>query len=227
MKLQPELSNWILYEDDDIVVINKPSGLLSVPGKSEHHKECVMTYLSSTHPTALIVHRLDMDTSGIMIVALHKDAHRALSIQFQDRQVDKTYYALCQGRCSLMQGHVQLPMRCDWDRRPKQIIDFIHGRHAQTHWQVIEQGTSFFSVKLNPITGRSHQLRLHMRSLGHPILGDVLYADKIGSQRTTRLMLHASEIEFTHPRTLQPITIKCAPDFSITGIDSATGDIKR
>lgn len=221
MKLQPEATDWILYQDEDVIVINKPSGLLSVPGKSEHHKECVFTHLSATHPSALIVHRLDMDTSGIMILALHKEAHRALSIQFQNREVDKTYYALCQGLCPENEGYIQLPMRCDWDRRPKQIIDFLQGRHAQTQWQVIEQSKTFFSVKLKPITGRSHQLRLHMKSLGHPILGDVLYADDASIKRAARLMLHAGEIEFTHPCTLQPITIKCEPEFLTTGIDHA------
>lgn len=192
-------SDWILYQDDDIILINKPSGLLSVPGKSEQHKTCALSHIQQTHADALIVHRLDMDTSGIMLLARNKASHRALSIQFQDRQVDKTYYALCCGHANLRHGSIQLPMRCDWDRRPRQIIDFNFGRYAQTHWRILDQFDHHFSVQLTPITGRSHQLRLHMKSIGHPILGDNLYADQKSINSVDRLMLHAGELNFTHP----------------------------
>lgn len=213
MNKTPPLNDWILYADEHIIVINKPSGLLSVPGKSEENKECVLTHLHQTYPDALIVHRLDMDTSGIMILALNKQAHRALSIQFQDRKVNKKYYALCAGRLTTNTGFIQLPMRCDWDRRPKQIIDFVHGRSAQTYWHKIDQFEEYFSVELRPITGRSHQLRLHMKSLGHPILGDNLYADSTSINNYSRLMLHAGELEFTHPETHQQMKIKSSPTF--------------
>lgn len=213
MNKTPPKTDWILYADEQLIVINKPSGLLSVPGKSEQNKECVLTHLHKTHPEALIVHRLDMDTSGIMVLAMNKQAHRSLSIQFQDRKVNKKYYALCAGRLLTKAGYIQLPMRCDWDRRPKQIIDFNHGRSAQTHWQIMTQFKNHFSVELSPITGRSHQLRLHMKSLGHPILGDNLYADPVSIAEHSRLMLHAGELEFSHPETQQILKIKSSPEF--------------
>lgn len=213
MNKTPPTTDWILYADEQLIIINKPSGLLSVPGKSEQNKECVLTHLHKTHPEALIVHRLDMDTSGIMVLALNKQAHRSLSIQFQDRKVNKKYYALCAGKLLAKEGYIQLPMRCDWDRRPKQIIDFIHGRSAQTHWRIMTQFENYFSVELSPITGRSHQLRLHMKSLGHPILGDNLYADPVSITDHPRLMLHAGELEFSHPETQQRLKIKSSPEF--------------
>jgi tRNA pseudouridine32 synthase/23S rRNA pseudouridine746 synthase len=210
--IQPD-SDWLHYEDQDIIVINKPSGLLSVPGKSEANKTCVLTHLYPSHPDALIVHRLDMDTSGILVLARNKASHRHLSIQFQDRKVSKVYYALCAGLLKKPYGSINLPMRCDWDNRPKQIIDFIHGRHAQTDWQLLNQFDGYFSLALFPITGRSHQLRLHMQALGHPILGDNFYADKKSFMMSERLMLHAGQISFTHPTTLEPMTFKCPARF--------------
>lgn len=207
--------DWILYQDDYLIAINKPSGLLSVPGKRPEHKFCAITQLNKTHPEALIVHRLDMDTSGLLLLARDKDTHRALSILFQERKVDKTYVALCQGKLLKPEGRICLPMRCDWDNRPKQIIDFIHGRSAQTDWQLITQYDDYFSVKLHPITGRSHQLRLHMKSLGHPILGDNLYADNQTKNAKNRLMLHAEIIEFNHPKTGEHLKIECPNSFFV------------
>jgi len=206
-------TNWILYEDNDIVIVNKPSGLLSVPGKRDEHKTCVLSYLHLTHPDALIVHRLDMDTSGILLLARNKLAHRSLSIQFQERQIDKVYYALCSGIIEQQRGYINLPMRCDWERRPRQIIDFIAGRHAQTQWRVIQQFDDHFAVALYPKTGRSHQLRLHMKSIGHPILGDNFYSDKKSFNMSSRLMLHAGEISFHHPATETIITFSCPAKF--------------
>ncbi|WP_044410693.1 RluA family pseudouridine synthase [Thiomicrospira microaerophila] len=200
--------DWIVYEDRDIIILNKPSGLLSVPGKSEQHKHCVLSYIHLTHPDALIVHRLDMDTSGLLLLARNKASHRNLSIQFQDRQVHKMYFACCAGQIEEPEGEIQLPMRCDWERRPRQIIDFTHGRHAQTRWQLIKQHTDHFSVALYPITGRSHQLRLHMKSLGHPILGDNFYSDRKSFTMADRLMLHAQKLTFQHPTTHEFITIE-------------------
>jgi tRNA pseudouridine32 synthase / 23S rRNA pseudouridine746 synthase len=213
--IQPD-PDWLLYEDQDIVIINKPSGLLSVPGKSEANKTCVLTYLHQSHPDALIVHRLDMDTSGILVLARNKASHRHLSMQFQDRQVSKVYYALCAGQLEKTTGSINLPMRCDWDNRPKQIIDFIHGRHAQTDWQLLDQFNEYFSLALYPITGRSHQLRLHMQALGHPILGDNFYADTKSFMMTERLMLHAGRIIFTHPTTGENMKIDCPAAFLAT-----------
>lgn len=207
---------WILYIDDDIIIVNKPSGMLSVPGRGANKQACLISHIQSRYPEALIVHRLDMDTSGLMVLARSKESHRHLSRQFQERQTDKTYLAVCSGIASQTQGKTCLPMRCDWDRRPLQMIDFKQGKHAETKWQIIEQYSHSFLVKLTPITGRSHQLRLHMKSLGHPILGDNLYADHFSLNLTPRLMLHAQQLGFTHPVSLEPIKFECPAEFDWT-----------
>ena len=205
--------SWILYVDDDIIMANKPSGMLSVPGRGETRQACLISHIQTRYPEALIVHRLDMDTSGLMVLARSKESHRHLSRQFQERQTQKSYQAMCSGIPSQQQGKICLPMRCDWERRPLQMIDFKQGKSAETQWRVIEQYKETFLVELTPITGRSHQLRLHMKSLGHPILGDNLYADTISLNLTPRLMLHAQQLGFTHPTTLQPMCFNCAAEF--------------
>lgn len=205
--------DWILYHDDDIIVANKPSGLLSVPGRGPDKQACLLSHVQTVYPDALIVHRLDMDTSGLMVLARSAEAHRNLSRQFQERQTDKTYLALCAGLPSENTGSVSLPMRCDWERRPLQMIDFVHGKYAETHWQRLQQYNGFFSVQLTPITGRSHQLRLHMKMLGHPILGDNLYADLQSLQRMPRLMLHAYSLSFSHPTTGKAMHFVCEHEF--------------
>lgn len=191
--------DWIIFEDEDLLAINKPSGILSVPGKPPNPTPCVQDYLPASQAGLLTIHRLDMDTSGILLMAKNKMAHRCMSMAFQNRETTKVYQAVCAGVLNSWQGKIQLPMRCDWDNRPLQCIDFVQGRHAQTHWQGIKQQRDHFSVKLFPITGRSHQLRLHMKMLGHPILGDILYADKTTQDASCRLLLHASELQFQHP----------------------------
>ncbi len=205
--------NWVLYSDDDIIVANKPSGLLSVPGRGDDKQECLGYHLSKIYDELFIVHRLDMDTSGLMVIARHKEAHRHLSRQFQERQTQKTYYAICAGKPSQAQGSIKLPMRCDWERRPLQMIDFKQGKSAETFWQIEQQNPNSFVVKLTPITGRSHQLRLHMKSLGHPILGDNLYADPDSLHAAKRLMLHAQTLSFTHPCTEKSMHFECLAEF--------------
>lgn len=205
--------NWVLYSDDDIIVANKPSGLLSVPGRGDDKQECLGYHLSKIYDELFIVHRLDMDTSGLMVIARHKEAHRHLSRQFQERQTQKTYYAICAGKPSQTQGLIKLPMRCDWERRPLQMIDFKQGKSAETFWQIKQQNHNSFVVKLTPITGRSHQLRLHMKSLGHPILGDNLYADSTSLHAAKRLMLHAQTLSFTHPRSEKSMHFECPAEF--------------
>jgi tRNA pseudouridine32 synthase/23S rRNA pseudouridine746 synthase len=207
-------ADWILYEDDDIIIVNKPSGLLSVPGKRDEHKHCALSHLHLSHPDALIVHRLDMDTSGILLLARNKPSHRNLSIQFQERRINKVYYAHCAGVLEKPSGAINLPMRCDWERRPRQIIDFVSGRSAQTEWQLVKQMGDYFSVNLHPVTGRSHQLRLHMKSLGHPILGDNFYSDANSYLMAPRLLLHAQELSFHHPTINKKITITKAAAFN-------------
>ncbi|WP_319381410.1 RluA family pseudouridine synthase [Thiomicrorhabdus sp.] len=193
---------WVLYADQDLLIANKPSGLLSVPGRGLEKQLSLQTLLETHYPGIRIVHRLDMDTSGLMVLAMNADAHRHLSRQFQERQTSKSYLAICSGKPSQNRGTVNLPMRCDWERRPLQMIDFRLGKSARTDWQVLEQTrTEHFLVSLTPITGRSHQLRLHMKSLGHPILGDNLYADRYSLIQAKRLMLHAHQLAFRHPAT--------------------------
>ncbi len=204
---------WILHVDDDIIVVNKPSGMLSVPGRGPDKQECLVSHIQTRYPEALIVHRLDMDTSGLMVLARSKEAHRHLSRQFQERQTQKSYAAVCIGKPSQQSGKICLPMRCDWERRPLQMVDFVHGKYAETHWQRLEQYPQCFFVQLTPITGRSHQLRLHMKSLGHPILGDNLYADPISLNLSERLMLHAQALSFTHPTSQAWLDFTCPAEF--------------
>ena len=207
--------SWILYADSEIVIANKPSGLLSVPGRGPEKQECLVSHLQLLYPEIKIVHRLDMDTSGIMVLALNAKAHRNISRQFQDRETSKTYHAICAGIAGVTEGLTKLPMRCDWERRPLQMIDFKQGKHAETRWKVIEQAVDHFLIELTPITGRSHQLRLHMKSLGHPILGDNLYADPIALSMANRLLLHATRLSFKHPSSGAIMEFTAPAEFSL------------
>lgn len=200
----------ILYQDDDLLVLNKPSGLLSVPGKALEHKDSLQVRVQRVWPTATIVHRLDMATSGLMIMALNKPSHRHISKQFETRLVDKTYYARVFGHFEALSGKVELPLICDWPNRPKQMVSFEHGKAACTHYEVVSTSHNTSLVKLTPITGRSHQLRVHMLSLGHPILGDRLYAHDQAKALSDRLCLHANKISFTHPSTGEPLNFTSA-----------------
>ncbi len=199
---------WVIYEDDALLVINKPSGLLSVPGRNVHPDHNLLAQVHTHCPSALIVHRLDMDTSGLMVLAKNKAAHRHLSIQFQDRLTEKRYQAICYGHPSQPEGRIRLPMRCDWEKRPLQMIDFRQGKAATTLWQAEHLGNGLSLMQLTPITGRSHQLRLHMKMLGHPILGDNLYADTHSLKMSQRLLLHACFLSFTHPTGGQKLTFE-------------------
>lgn len=202
-----------MYEDHSLLVVNKPAGLLSVPGREADPAASLVGQLQTYCPQALIVHRLDMDTSGLMVLAKTPDVHRALSRQFEMRQTKKQYQAICFGKPSQMSGEVIQPMRCDWENRPLQMVDFIHGKFAHTLWQVAQPLDNGFKVLLTPITGRSHQLRLHMKQIGHPILGDNLYADQPTLQASNRLCLHASELTFTHPKTSRPLCFLLDADY--------------
>lgn len=209
----PFSSDWILHIDSEFLIVNKPSGLLSVPGRNLDPLHSLIGQVQIHYADALIVHRLDMDTSGIMVLARNPQAHKHLSQQFQNRQTQKHYQAICFGMPSLQQGYINLPMRCDWERRPLQIIDFQLGKSAQTQWRLVEQQKSRCKIELKPITGRSHQLRLHMKSLGHPILGDNLYADTHSFEMATRLQLHAADLQFYHPQNGEPCKFHCQADF--------------
>ncbi|MDK1288579.1 bifunctional tRNA pseudouridine(32) synthase/23S rRNA pseudouridine(746) synthase RluA [Pseudoalteromonas umbrosa] len=189
----------LLYQDDHMLVINKPSGLLTVPGKDPKHADSVINRINRVFPTAKIVHRLDMATSGILCLAMHKEAHRFLSIQFQDRLTKKRYVARVHGRLESKTGSVDLPLICDWPNRPKQKVCHESGKPSLTHYEVLEYEPNATRVSLTPITGRSHQLRVHMQSLGHVILGDRLYATGDALKAAERLQLHAQMLEICHP----------------------------
>jgi len=191
----------IIYKDDDILIIDKPSGLLTVAGNKEYLKDCLESRIKTQFPDALIVHRLDKDTSGVIILALNKKAHANIGLQFEKRQINKIYIANVWGELSAKTGQVDEPIITDWPNRPKQMIDYERGRNAITNWQVLQVEAGFTRVKLSPLTGRSHQLRLHLQHLGHPILGDNLYAHDEALAMASRLQLHALSLGFTHPVT--------------------------
>ena len=200
----PPLSPYldILYQDESILVANKPSGLLSVPGKAPAHKDSLITRVQRVYPNAAVVHRLDMATSGIMIMALTKAANRFLSHQFASRQTQKRYFARVDGYMHQPAGMVDLPLICDWPNRPKQIVCHERGKPSVTYYSVIERNDHESLVALKPVTGRSHQLRVHMLALGHPILGDRLYAHSTALAKASRLQLHAQTLIIRHPETL-------------------------
>ena len=194
----PQTPLDILHQDHEILVVNKPAGLLSVPGKGEHLADCLLSRVQAAFPQALLVHRLDRDTSGVMIFALTPHAQRHLGLQFERRHVKKTYVARVWGEMAEKTGTVDLPLIVDWPNRPKQKVDFETGRPAQTDWRVVRVETGTTRLRLYPHTGRSHQLRVHMAELGHPILGDPFYAT--GPARDfPRLMLHAEALRIRHP----------------------------
>lgn len=199
----PPLSPYldILYQDDDIIVLNKPSGLLSVPGKAVQHKDSLQLRVMRVFPTATIVHRLDMATSGILIMALNKDSHRQISKQFELRETKKRYIARVCGEVATDKGEIELPLICDWPNRPKQKVCYEYGKKALTRWRVIQRRSTETLMELIPHTGRSHQLRVHMLRLGHPILGDRLYAPPEALSMANRLQLHANQLAFKHPKT--------------------------
>ncbi len=203
----------IIYQDDDLIVLDKPSGLLTVPGKAPEHKDSLEKRVQRVFPTATIVHRLDMATSGLLLMALNKPAHREISRQFQHRETSKKYIARIYGHPEQTSGSIELPLICDWPNRPKQMVDFERGKHALTHWQVIESEDNATRVELTPVTGRSHQLRVHMQQLGHPILGDRLYATGDALATAPRLQLHAMELAVTHPVSQQRLAFEAPCPF--------------
>lgn len=189
----------IIHHDHEILVVDKPAGLLSVPGKGDDRADCLIARLAGPFPEVLLVHRLDLDTSGVMVFALTPHAQRHLGLQFEHRQTRKSYIARLAGRLEPATGRVDAPLTVDWPNRPRQMIDAENGRPAQTDWRVIRAGDDETRVRLHPLTGRSHQLRVHMLSLGHPILGDPLYAEGPARDDHPRLMLHAETLRFRHP----------------------------
>lgn len=229
----------VLHADRWLVVVDKSTGLLSVPGIGPEKSDCLVARVARALPGARIVHRLDRDTSGVIVLALDAATHRALSVQFQERRTSKRYIAIVAGDPPRDSGEVDLPIRKDLDDPPRQIVDFQHGRPSVTRWRVLRRGSCAHAViaasdpdedeprglaglprpapyarlELEPLTGRGHQLRLHLRSIGLPIVGDDLYAPRVLRPSGVRLLLHASELGFTHPQTNERLVIKSPPPF--------------
>jgi tRNA pseudouridine32 synthase/23S rRNA pseudouridine746 synthase len=202
----------IIFEDDFILLINKPSGLLSVPGKTIH--DSAWTRMAEKYEDLRMVHRLDCDTSGLMLFAKCREAQSSFGRQFQEREVSKVYQAVVSGHLFLQQSRVDLPLICDWPNRPLQQVNYNYGKPSQTDWQVLEEIGDDTLVELTPITGRSHQLRVHMKSIGHAIIGDRFYAAPVLQEKADRLMLHAWRLDFNHPIIGDRMSFQC--DWNIT-----------
>ncbi|MDP4299912.1 RluA family pseudouridine synthase [Leptothrix discophora] len=203
-RIPPELANVplvVLHQDDHLLVFDKPAGLPSVPGRGESLQDCLSARAQAIWPDARVVHRLDMATSGVIVMARGADALRRLSLAFEQRRVRKHYEAVVAGTPAEAAGTVDLPLICDWPNRPRQIVDPVQGKPSRTHWQRLDRdglpGTS--RVRLEPVTGRTHQLRVHLLALGHPIVGDALYAPPEVLALSPRLLLHACRLELPHP----------------------------
>lgn len=193
-----------VHVDDSLLVVDKPAGLLAVPGRGADKQDCASARAQARCPDALVVHRLDMDTSGLLLLARGAVMQRALSRAFAARQVRKRYVAVVAGRLAAPPGawgEIDLPLVCDWPNRPRQIVDPIRGKASLTRWRVLDYDTALGTtrVELEPVTGRSHQLRVHLCALGHPILGDPLYAPADVRALAPRLLLHAAGLRLTHP----------------------------
>lgn len=200
----------VLYADDVMVVLEKPAGLLSVPGRGEDKQDCLSARVQMVYPGALVVHRLDMATSGLIVMALNPVAQRYLNDAFAQRRVDKRYVAVVKG-CLPEQtsewGEIDLPIAVDWPNRPLRMIDTITGKPSQTRWQWVSFDTARQTTRvlLAPVTGRSHQLRVHLKAVGHPIVGDALYGDHGDALPNDRLLLHATELTLPHPCNEMPL----------------------
>lgn len=205
----------ILFRDESLLVVNKPDGLLSLPGKGAHKQDSLEVRVQQEFPQALTVHRLDMETSGLIIMALSPEVQRQLGRLFEQRMVDKTYIATVHGELREAHGEVDLPLFSDWPNRPRQMVDHANGKPSQTRYRRLSYNPEEHSsrVELTPVTGRTHQLRVHMQALGHPILGDPLYATGESLAKAPRLLLHAHTLGFTHPVTGESINIESPAPF--------------
>lgn len=201
--------------DDHLVVVEKPAGLLAVPGRGADKQDCLASRVQALHPDALVVHRLDMATSGLWMMARGGQAQRDLSRAFERREVDKRYEAVVDGIVEGDDGTIALPLAADWPHRPRQVVDHERGRPSETRWRVLarDEAARTTRVELNPVTGRSHQLRVHLMAIGHPILGDALYASLTAQAKAARLLLHASQLRFAHPATGALLELRSAPPF--------------
>ena len=205
----------VLHADAHCIVVCKPSGLLAVPGRGEAGRDCLSERVRSRYADALIVHRLDMATSGLMLLARGAHAQRALSIAFERREVHKRYLAVVSGLLGTREGEIDLPLAADWPNRPRQQVDAIRGRPSLTRYRLLEADAARNAtrVELEPVTGRAHQLRVHLLALGHPILGDTLYGNAEVQAAASRLLLHATSLRFAHPASGEPMSFDSAAPF--------------
>lgn len=205
----------IVFQDEHLIVANKPAGLLSVPGKGPENQNCLSNQVLKLNPNARIAHRLDQGTSGMVIFPLSYIALRNLTQHFEDKKIQKRYLAVVDGLVNQDQGEIDLPLICDWPNRPLQKVCFEHGKKAVTRYDVISRDQTLQQTRIHlyPITGRTHQLRVHMLSLGHIILGDGLYATPEIKQKAPRLLLHAQDLFFPHPITGEDVSLHCAAEF--------------
>ena len=212
---QPQSDFTLIYADAQLLVVSKPSGMLSVPGRGEEKQDCLIKRVQADYPDALTVHRLDCDTSGLLVLARGKTMHRRLSILYQERQVEKRYVAVVAGQLLQDSGKVNLPLIVDWPNRPLHKVDHDIGKPSLTLYRVLsyDAATHCSRVELTPETGRTHQLRVHMQALGHPILGDSLYADAASRDKACRLLLHAEYLAFSHPEGGEALQFTCAAEF--------------
>jgi tRNA pseudouridine32 synthase / 23S rRNA pseudouridine746 synthase len=203
----------LVYADDSLLVVDKPPGLLAVPGRGEDKQDCLSSRVQASYPEALVVHRLDMSTSGLMLLARSRAVQRSLSLAFAAREVHKRYEAVVHGHMTMPPqldsewAVIDLPIALDWPARPLRVIDVLLGKPSITHWQVrhYDEDANTTRLLLEPVTGRSHQLRVHLKALGHPILGDALYAPADVQAAAPRLLLHAKQLRLTHPVSGVPI----------------------
>ena len=206
----------IIYKDANLIAVNKPCNMLSVPGRGEDKQDCVVSRLQQQYADVRVVHRLDCHTSGVMLLARGLDMQRRLSRMFHDREVDKRYVALVEGFVREDEGRIDIPLRGDPGNRPVQVIDHDSGKPAQTHWFLLQRagyraGAPASRLQLLPVTGRTHQLRVHCMAIGHPIVGDRLYNPK--DCNVDRMMLHAERLAFTHPVTRERLCLVAETEF--------------
>ena len=205
----------IVHVDAALVVVDKPADLLSVPGRGDEKQDCVASRLRAVFADALIVHRLDMATSGLMLLARGAAVQRQMSIAFAQREVRKRYIAVVSGEVAAVEGEIDLPLRPDWPNRPLQQVDHEHGKPSVTRYRVLSRDTASNTsrLELEPLTGRTHQLRVHLLAIGHPILGDGLYAPPDVGARAGRLLLHAAAVGLQHPGDGSMVQFHSSPDF--------------
>jgi len=202
----------ILHREKTFLVVEKPAGLLSVPGRGPHLADCLISRIGAVFHDVLLIHRLDRDTSGVMVFARTKQAQKSLGQQFERKQTQKTYVARIAGQPKANSGTVDLPLIVDWPNRPRHMVCHETGKPAQTDWRVLERGEGETRVLLTPKTGRTHQLRLHMMALGHPILGDPFYAEGSDAE-FDRMMLHSETLSFNHPETGERVDFRSPAPF--------------